>query len=623
MSTTTDVPPAPDSVYFRRVSGLIVAQLVLEYLRIEGAHKLFGIPGSAIVYLKYELRNQAHDFEFVVCRHETGAAYMAHGYSIVTDGLGVVLTTAGPGATNALTGVVNGQASGGALLVITGEVAEQYLGRGYLQAGFDAELDIDGIYRSALKSSTNVTNPSNFITLFQQALRDARSVPSRVAHISLPADVAGQLVQSAGLVDATGESVVLIPNTAHRYRATPACTDPKKVRESLQVLTQSDRPLIFLGNGSRRALRNPERLAAFTHFIERFAIPVMTTPDAKGVFPETHTMSLRNYGMTSCRWPERYMHPVDGLGYDTLLVLGSSLGEFATSLAGTDTYSQKLLPTQHFIQVDLDQGVIARNFPITTGIIGDIGATLDALCRYSVGIKTPLAAAQRRSFVAAIKQDPQSAFFNSAWRESDAAPVNPAALMRVVNEVMTDGHVFIDAGNCVGWSLNNMIIDPPLQYHSALAMGPMGFAVAAVVGAKMGAPDKACIAIVGDGAFLMHGAEISTAARYAVGAVWVVLDDNDLSMSSQSMAVMFPPACRWVDYYSLGRPDLVKFAEGLGAKATRISSDQGPSVFREQLRAALERAGKDGTPQVIAVQIDTNVSPPYGWPPLSTLLPKP
>src|ERR1700756_2938022 len=90
-----------NDVYYNKLINLNVTQLLLEFLKIEGVTRIFGIPGGAAVYLMDELHRQADRFDFVVCRHETGAAYLAHGYAVVTDGLGVVLTTSGPGAINA------------------------------------------------------------------------------------------------------------------------------------------------------------------------------------------------------------------------------------------------------------------------------------------------------------------------------------------------------------------------------------------------------------------------------------------------------------------------------------------------------------------------------------------
>ena len=595
--TTPVNPPTPP----------IVAQLLLDYLKAEGVTKVFGIPGGALVWVMNALKNQ-QDIDYVICRHETGAAYMADGYARASGGLGVVMTTSGPGATNAVTGAMNAQASNSSVLVITGEVPEKYFGQGYLQEGADAKLDITSIFRNSVQSSDMISNQSNFQTLFQQALRNALSLPRRSAHISLPNDVAGTPLSSI--------PASLQPST---YRALAACTDARAVGATLHELVHAERPLIFLGNGSRDALADPRRLKAFAHFVERFGIPVMTTPNAKGVFPETHEWSLRNYGMCGSAWTQAYMKPpTDPDHMDTLVVLGSTLGELATSVVASDLYSRTLSPRKHFVQIDLDASVIGRDFPITRGVVAEIAATLDELCAQAERLMPDAhKVAQRKQAIDAIKAA-NAPWSDPAGRDSTSAPVHPAAMIRVINELVKDGEVFIDAGNCVGWSLNNMVVDAPLRYQSALAMGPMGFAVAAVIGAKMATPDKPCVAIVGDGAFMMHGAEISTAAQNGVGAIWVVLNDNDLAMVSQGMAQLLPPAAAWTDYYKLGQPDLVRFAEGLGAQAVAITPDQGTSALAEAMSNALASAQSTRRPQVIVVHIDTKPAPPYGWPKLTT-----
>jgi acetolactate synthase-1/2/3 large subunit len=615
MSQGSALEPAGNPYYTTKLN-LNVTQLLLEYLKLEGVTCIFGIPGGAIVYLMDELRRQAGQFAFVICRHETGAAYLAHGYAVVTGGLGVVLTTSGPGATNALTGAMNAQASGVPMLVITGEVSSAYFGLAYLQEGIDARLNVDAIFRNAVQSSAVISSQANFATLFQQALRNARGVPGQVAHISLPNDIAGNCVHTPGLTDPAGNNIVHIPKSTRQYRAVPNACDIGQIGTAFDHLAASRRPLIFIGNGCRAALRDPHRRRAFTSFVEKFVFPVMTTPGAKGLFPESHPLSLRNYGETACAWPERYMHAPDAAPFDTLLVLGSGMGELSTSIVGTDLYAGLLLPSHHFIQVDPDQTVIGRSFPLTMGIVSELAASIDLLCELGSHRDAPADAAQRAMLIREIKHDPNSAFSNIAWRSDNAAPINPAALARIVNEVVTEGHLFVDGGNPGGWTLNNMIVDPPLEFHIELSMAALGFAVGAVVGAKIGAPDVPCVAVVGDGSFLMHAVEISTAAQNRVGAIWVVMFNNDLAMSSQAMAVQFPPAAPWDDYYKLGSPDLARFSEGLGARAVTVTASQDPSVLRHELRHALERAAADHQPQVIVVQIDPKPAPPYGWPPL-------
>jgi acetolactate synthase-1/2/3 large subunit len=590
--------------------NLSVSQLLLEYLKLEGATKLFGIPGGALIYLLNDLRLQRDDFDFYICRQETGAAYIAHGYAVVSGQLGVVLTTAGPASTNALTGLMNAQSSNCSLLHISGEVPQVYFGQGYLQEGIDAKLDVEAIYRNAVEYTAVISSQKNFATLFQQSLRDARSQPPRAAHISLPNDVAAQCVTGDDLDDPYR---IPFPRSPDNYRTIPRGTDAAAAGQAFDTLAAATRPLIFLGNGARQALACPQRYAAFTTMVERFGLPVMTTPDAKGIFPETHAWSLRNYGMAACAWPDRYIADDD---YDAVLVLGSALGELATSVVARDHYSKHLIPSSHFMQVDLDQSVIGRDFPITLGLVGDVGASLDVMhARADATQPDPSRIAERARIIGDIKRT--QPFADPLGRASTAAPLHPAALVRVINETIASGHIFIDAGNCVGWSLNNLVVDPSLAYHSALDMGPMGFAVGAVIGAKIAAPDAICLALVGDGAFLMHGSEISTAAQSGIGAIWVVLDDNDLAMVSQGMGGLFPPPCDWADYYALGRPDLVRFAQGLGADAVAVTNEQGPEDFRTALTAAIDAAAERHRPQVIVAQIDTRPMPPYGWPPVN------
>jgi acetolactate synthase-1/2/3 large subunit len=141
-------------------------------------------------------------------------------------------------------------------------------------------------------------------------------------------------------------------------------------------------------------------------------------------------------------------------------------------------------------------------------------------------------------------------------------------------------------------------------------MGPMGFAVCAVVGAKLAAPTAACVAVVGDGALLMHGSELSTAAQHGVGAIWIVLDDGDLTMVSQGMAEFFP-GLDWTDYYSLGATDIVGYATALGANAVEVTSDD---ALPAALAGALSGAAT-GKPQVVSVKVDPTAQPPYYAPP--------
>ena len=584
----------PSAARTVELANVTPAHLVLRYLAMEGATTLFGIPGAAIMQILYELRVQSDTFTYVVCRQETGAAYIADGYARVTDGLGVVLVTSGPGATNALTGTVNANYCGTALLTISGEVKEAVFGMAYLQEGIDLGLDVNEVYAAACDYSAMIDNPSNFCTLFEQALRDARSVPRRAVHISLPVDVSQTPIPS-----------INVPAAPSNYRAAPkAGPDEATTATVLDALLKAQQPLILLGNGARHALRGP-RLKSLTDFVDKFAIPVMTTPGAKGVFPESHQLSLRNYGLAGCRWTTSYLGgPDGGHPFDALLVIGSALGELATTVTVPQTYSPLLLPNGPFIHVDADPDVIGRAFPVDIGIVAEAGATIDALIAAADGKRVPNSAAGRKRLIKDIKKNVEPA--PPPPPNPTPGTVHPIALMYALNRWLPSGaQVFFDCGNCVGWSLAYLEIDPPSELHSALAMGPMGFAVGAVIGAKLALPKSTCVAITGDGAFVMHAGEVATATQYGANAIWVVLADADLAMVSQGMG-QFYPGLNWTDYYKSGAPDLVGLSKSLGAQATLVSDE---AALGTALTAAL--AGAASAPQVVVVTVDPAAEPPY------------
>jgi acetolactate synthase-1/2/3 large subunit len=578
-----------------------VASELLELLKLEGVSHIFGIPGGALISMLAALKADG-DITYHTCRQETGAAFMADAYSRVSGGLAVVLVTSGPGATNALTGALNADASHTPMLVITGEVAEKFFGLGFLQEGAGADLDVVAVYGAALAYSELITSTTNFRELFESAMRTAWGTPRRATHLSLPGDVAGS--------PATGFSQ---PSGLGTYRVASSFVDSGGVESAVDAVVKAKRPLVMLGNSCRRPLEDDALRGEFVSAVERLAVPVMTSPDAKGVFPESHQLSLRNYGLAACRWPRHYIDdPVAG-HYDALVVIGSSLGELATWVDGVP-WSPELEPNGPLIQLDEDPSVLGRDYPITLGVVGESGALVRSFVQAANAVEVDPATKaeqdERRQFVADLRTV-FSPFTDPEKRTSNSIPIKPQALARIISEAVPPGaEIMVDAGNCVGWCLHEMVIDPPTRIHSALTMGPMGFATAAVVGAKLAAPTRTCLAVVGDGGFLMQAGEVATAAQYNIGAIWVVLADHDLSMVSQGMAATQGDPS-YDGYYKLGWANLGAVAQGLGAEASNTQSV-------EEVAAALDRAisgAEAGVPQVVVVAIDPTEAPPYNYQP--------
>jgi len=581
-------------------SARTVADQLFDYLRLEGANTIFGIPGGGVMHL-LDCLHRRPEFTYLVTRHETGAAYMADGYFRATGKPGVVLVTSGPGATNALTGAMNANFGGSAQLVLTGEVPQQFLGRGYLQEGTDVGLNVRDLYASATRYSAEIEDPTGAPIVIEQALRNMMSLPRRSVHLSISDNVAAAPA-AAGLYVSSRP-----PPTTDAYRAAPMGAPVDGVERALKALTGAHRPLILLGAGCREALRDPETARALRRIVEYWNIPVITTSDGKGVFPETHLLSLRAYGMAGCEWPQYWMiDPVTKTAaHDALLVIGSSLGELATY-----KWNPMLVPKGPFLQVDVDPSVIGRGFPVTHGIVAESGAFLREMWARAPAWPRDAAAVEKRGAEIAQLKAQRSPFASQADYDQTAAPLHPAALCRLLNQSLPDdAMVFIDCGNCVGWGLHYLVLRETQETVSALAMGPMGFGVCGVIGARYGRPDRLCVALVGDGAFLMHLGEVTTAAAHKIGAIWVVLNDDDLKMVSQGMDVFFPQGSKYS--YPLGAPDLKKTAQGLGADAYEVRA---PEDFAAVWNSAL-RGAAEGRPQVIVAKIDPKPMPPYYDPP--------
>jgi acetolactate synthase-1/2/3 large subunit len=181
------------------------------------------------------------------------------------------------------------------------------------------------------------------------------------------------------------------------------------------------------------------------------------------------------------------------------------------------------------------------------GIVGEVGAFIrdmeDLLPQF------PPVPADVQARQAEVSADQAELHRITARRNTirTLQPIEPAAIVRVLQSTLPkDSMIMLDCANCVGWGIHYFTVNPPQQIHSSLAMGPMGFGVGSVIGAKIGCPSKTCLALVGDGAFLMHGAEVSTAQAHNVGAIWVVLNDDDLHMVSQGMQYLFPRTRRYL-----------------------------------------------------------------------------
>jgi acetolactate synthase-1/2/3 large subunit len=320
--------------------------------------------------------------------------------------------------------------------------------------------------------------------------------------------------------------------------------------------------------------------------------------------------------MAGSEWLLRYLK-ADTLwseqpAYDALLVIGSGLAQWAT--AGFDP---ALAPDGPMYQVDCDAAVFGRAYPNTTGIQGDASLALQRLIQLSANLEPTLFAEERGTFVKqTVKAVP--AWLEAEARASQAHPILPQRVMAELQHTLDAPwalargvNIFCDIGNSTGWVWHHLQIRPPHRAFFNTTMGSMGWASGAVLGGKLGDPNRFALAISGDGAFFMNGSEISTALQCRIPAVWLVLQDDNMAMVTHGMSATHqnpPSASGWASHYALGDSDLVAFAAGLGADAYAASAAGDVIELLPGLMRAAEMRRK---PQVLVVRIDALATPPY------------
>jgi acetolactate synthase-1/2/3 large subunit len=383
-----------------------------------------------------------------------------------------------------------------------------------------------------------------------------------VAHVGLPL-----AVQTAERAESAHARVTSLP---------PPVSDDASVDQCLQLL--ADAPfVIWAGFGARHAAEDVRRLA------EASGARVMCTPRAKGIMPEKHPLYLGVTGLGGHAEPENYVRKARPA---RVLVLGSRLGEMASF------WSKDLVPEQGLIHVDLDPDTFGAAYPDvpTLGVQSEIGAFVRALVA-----RWPLTG-PRSSRPAELR----SSSGPMAPREGGA--VRPSFLMQAIQEEVvekSDATVLTEAGNAFLLGTHHLRFPDARRYRVSTSFGSMGQAAAGVLGAALGGKNKA-VAIVGDGAMMMNN-EVSTAANYGIGAVWVVLNDARYGMVEEGMR-----SVGWEPFETdFPRVDFVAVARAMGGDGIRVERE-------EDLAAALRAGMSSLGPFVIDVLVDPKELAPSG-----------
>ena len=565
-----------------------VAKLLVRYLERRGVRHIFGLCGHTNIAVLSAMADS--EIEFINVRHEQVAAHAADGYARVTRKASVVLTHLGPGLTNAATGVANAALDCIPMVVIAGDVPSHYFGKHPHQ---EVNLHADGaqyeIYRPFVKRAWRVDDPDLLPEIIDKAFLLAESGQPGPVLVDVPMDV----------FSATIDAALFERLDANTRALRKPSLDPATAREIVTHLAQARSPLLYVGGGVMLADACEELRA----FVDHLGIPVAHSLMGKGALPDDHPLVLGMSGF----WGTKLVNDAC-LAADWVLGLGTRFKEADCSSWYRD-YTFNIPPTR-LIHIDIDPSEIGRNFPTEIGAVADLkqalGALLQAAREMFATAREPRNIAER---IASFRRDFLAR--NQAMATSDAFPMMPERILAEVRaQLPRDAIITTD----VGWNKNGVGQQFPVYTPGSVltpgGFATMGFGPPAAIGAKLAAPTRAVISLVGDGGFGQNPAALATAVEHGLAIVWLVMNNNafgtiaGLQKAAYGLThgTLFPAANGGWDAQ---KPDYAQIARAYGCEAERLRS-------AAELAPTLRRALASGKPWLIDVPMKNNPTPTTG-----------
>ena len=482
-------------------TGVTGAIFMAQCLKAEGVEKVFGQCG----HTNYALIDacQRLGINYVSFRHEQQAVHAADAYYRVSKKLAVINVHLSPGLTNTVTGVASAAMDGTPMVVITGNTPSYHHPREAHQSmRLHADASQGDIFKPICKRVWRVDDAKFLPEVMHRALNIAQTGRPGAVLLDIPMDVFSQKIEAE-------------PVTRSRRPNFPrSMGDAQGVAEAARLLAGAANPVIFAGNGVAMSGAFDELRA----LAELLQAPVATTLVGKGVFPETHPLSIGTTGI----WGARVANDTTR-NADVILADGTAFGEADCSSWRSDhTFD---IPGSTLIQIDIDPQEIGKSYPVDIGILGDAKATLAQLAE-------TLGASPRAAAVVEAQAETIAAR-KAAWREElkdtqlvDTKPIHPARLLMELSKAAPADAVFVTD---VGWNKNGagqqLEIASPAGFITSGGMATMGYSPGAAVGAKIGAPDRKVLGLVGDGGLMSVLGALTTAVELDIPVLWVLFNN--------------------------------------------------------------------------------------------------
>ncbi len=530
------------------------ADIIIETLIEEGVEYVFGLPGGAIMEV-YDALYRIGNIKHILARHEQGAGHMAEGYAKATGKVGVAMVTSGPGATNLVTPIADAYMDSVPVVFMTGQVPLHLIGNDAFQ-----EVDIIGITRPITKHSFLVKNIDELPTVIRQAFHIAGTGRPGPVLIDLPKDITQQL--SSVPIPSRDKAIEYLTGYKPHLEG-----NPQQIKRAVKLIMEAKKPVLYVGGGAV----NSEAQEELMELAELMKIPVTTTTQGKGAFPETHSLSLRMLGMHGTYYANMAVY-----NCDLLIAVGARFDDRVTGKV------DEFAPAARIIHIDIDPASISKNIIVDVPIVGDVKIVLRKLLEE---IKRKGAEVvyerEREEWLEQIEK--WKNMYPLTYRNSDKV-IKPQYVIEQIYEV-TKGLAILSVG--VGqhqmWTAMFYKFSFPRQFINSGGLGTMGFGLPAGIGAKVGRPDLPVFVIDGDGSFVMTMQEIVTAVHYKIPIKVAIINNGYLGMVRQWQELFYDRRYSEVDLSI--QPDFVKLAEACGAVGMRAEK---PSEVRQVLEEAMK-----------------------------------
>lgn len=519
---------------------ITVAELVVEFMQRLGIETLFGIPGAHVLPIYDRLYDSP--IKTVLTKHEQGAAFMAGGYARVSGRIGACMATAGPGATNLITGVANAYADKQPLLIITGEAPTYIFGKGGLQEGSGEGGSIDqvALFASITRYAKRVERTDYLAHVLNQAAKILLSSQPGPVLLSFPYNIQKEMVD-ASLIEQIG----MRQNTGYSTNNVP------HILQLAALIGAAKSPVIVSGYGCLRAGAQ-NSVAELSTLMN---IPVATSLKGKGVIGDGAPLSLGSLGVTSHGHAYRYI--VEHA--DLIIFLGAGFNERTSYL-----WDQHLLQGKKLAQIDHDASQLEKVFQADVAIHADLNDALEALVDK---LKTNGAAA--KSLI----------FFNAHGRADPTRTPVPHPDFHLVQKFFAgleqafpeNAQLFDD--NII-FAQNYFCVSAGNRYYPNSGISSLGHALPAAIGAafwnrQQGLP-IAALAIMGDGGFQMCGFELMTAVNYGIPLTLIVFNNATMGLIRKNQTQSYQS--RFIDC-DFTNPDFALLAQSMGVAHCKIESE--------------------------------------------------